>query len=78
MLIEKVTNAITKVINCPREKIVPTAELETLGIDSLKAINILFELEEEFDIEIPNELIAEMSTVSDIVDCVQNLLDKKS
>ena len=77
MPIEKVAKAIVKVINCPIEKIVPDAELEALGIDSLKAINILFELEEEFDIEIPNELIAEMNTVGDIVDCVQNLRDKK-
>ena len=41
---KKIASAITKIINCPIESIVPDAELEILGIDSLKAINILFEL----------------------------------
>ena len=30
--------------------------LEELGVDSLKAITILFELEDRFNIEIPNEV----------------------
>ncbi len=77
MLLEKVADAITTIIKCPKENIVPEAKLESLGIDSLKAINILFELEEEFDIEIPNELIADMVTVGDIVNCIQDLRDKK-
>lgn len=78
MPLEKVINAITTIIDCPREDIIPDAKLQSLGIDSLKAINILFELEEEFDIEIPNEMIAEMTTVGDIVDCVTGLHDKQS
>ena len=78
MSIEKVANAIVAIMNCPREDIVVNAKLEELGIDSLKAINILFELEEEFDIEIPNERIADMVTVGDIVVCVTELVNKKS
>jgi len=78
MPINKIADAITKIVNCPRENIVPEAELLSLGIDSLKAINILFELEEEFDIEIPNERIPEMTTVSDIVDCIEELRDKQT
>ena len=78
MSIEKVANAIVKIMNCPRQDVVEDAKLEHLGIDSLKAINILFELEEEFDIEIPNEKIAEMVTVEDIVQCVTELVDRKA
>ena len=78
MPLEKIAAAITKIINCPKESIIPEAELESLGIDSLKAINILFELEEEFDIEIPNERIPDMTTVGDIVNCIQELLDNQS
>ena len=77
MSIEKIADAITKIVNCPKESIVPEAALESLGIDSLKAINILFELEEEFDIEIPNERIPEMTTVGDIVSCIEELRDKQ-
>lgn len=78
MPIEQVANAIVAIMNCPREDIVTDAKLEDLGIDSLKAINILFELEEEFDIEIPNERIADMVTVGDIVVCVTELANKKA
>lgn len=78
MPLEKIANAITKIVKCPVEDIVPDAKLENLGIDSLKAINILFELEEEFDIEIPNERIPEMVTVGDIVNCVVELTETQS
>ena len=77
MPIEKIADAIVAIINCPREDITEDARLESLGIDSLKAINILFELEEEFDIEIPNERIAEMITVADIHYCVTDLINKQ-
>jgi acyl carrier protein len=56
MLMTKVADAIVSVMGCERELIVAQANLIDLGIDSLKAINIVFELEEEFDIEIPNEV----------------------
>lgn len=78
MPLEKIANAITKIVNCSVEDIVPDAKLENLGIDSLKAINILFELEEEFDIEIPNERIPELVTVGDIVNCVAELTESQS
>lgn len=72
-LLIHVVDAISKVVECPRDEVVPEADLLSLGIDSLKAINILFELEESLDIEIPNELIAEMKTVADIVNCLEGL-----
>ena len=47
--------------------------LEDLGIDSLKAITILYQLEEQFEIEIPNELIETIVTVEDIVTNIDQL-----
>ncbi len=41
--------------------------LNELGIDSLKAIIILSELEDLLGIEIPNEIIGSINTVGDIV-----------
>lgn len=67
MLLEKVTEIIVNVGNCSSEEVKPDAELSSLGIDSLKAITVLFELEEAFDIEIPNELIPSIVTVDDIM-----------
>ena len=67
MLLDKITEIIVNTGNCNIEEVKPEAELRNLGIDSLKAITVLFELEEAFDIEIPNELIPTIVTVNDIM-----------
>ena len=48
-------------------------QLEELGIDSIKAITILFELEDRFNIEIPNEIFDSIQNVNDIVQQLQKL-----
>jgi acyl carrier protein len=45
--------------------------LEKIGIDSLKAITILFELEDRLNIEIPNEIFDSLHNVNDIVQYLQ-------
>lgn len=47
--------------------------LEDLGIDSLTAITILYELEGRFDIEIPNDTFDSLKNVGDIVLQLQQL-----
>jgi acyl carrier protein len=65
----------------------PTVELsdrlEDLGLESLDAVEMIFDLEEKFDIEIPynantNNPRAEFDTVGDVVKLIQKLVDKKS
>jgi len=70
MSLDKVAEIIARTARCKVEDVNPETELVSLGIDSLKAITVLFELEEAFDIEIPNELVAKISTVGDIMDRV--------
>jgi acyl carrier protein len=71
MALDKVAEIIAKTAHCKVEDITPETELQALGIDSLKAITVLFELEEAFDIEIPNELISSIITVDDILDTLE-------
>ena len=73
MIYNKVTEVIVNTVNCKIEDVKPETELVALGIDSLKAITVLFELEEAFDIEIPNELIPSIVTVNDIIDKIDNI-----
>ena len=68
MSFNKVAEIIAKSARCKIEDIKPDTKLESLGIDSLKAITVLFELEETFDVEIPNELVSSITTVGDILD----------
>ena len=68
MTLDKVAEIIAKTARCSVEDITPETKLEALGIDSLKSITVLFELEEVFDTEIPNECISSIITVKDILD----------
>lgn len=73
MPLQKVADIIVNIGQCKAEDVTPDAELSALGIDSLKAITVLFELEEAFDIEIPNEMIASIVTVGDILQKIEDL-----
>lgn len=61
----------------------PSDRLEDLGLESLDAVEMIFDLEEKFDIEIPynantNNPRTEFDTVGDVVKLIQKLVDKKS
>lgn len=68
MIFEKVAEIIVNTAHCKIEDVRPESELKVLGIDSLKAITVIFELEEAFDIDIPNEVIPSIVTVNDILE----------
>ena len=68
MSLEKVAEIIAKVANCAPRDVKPESELTALGLTSLDTITVLFEFEEAFDIEIPNEVIPSIVTVQDILD----------
>ncbi len=73
MVLDIVTEVIVNIANCKVEDVTPEAELVALGVDSLKAITVLFELEEAFDMEIPNEIIPSIVTVNDILEKINNI-----
>jgi acyl carrier protein len=55
--------------------------LEDLGIDSFSAVEMIFDLEEKFDIQIPynsNDARLEFETVGDIVDAIKNVLAERA
>lgn len=64
-------------IGCSVEAISDDMELEDLGIDSLGAITILYELEDSLDIEIPNEVLGEVKCVGDILVQIELIQNKK-
>ncbi|MEJ1298023.1 MAG: acyl carrier protein [Candidatus Sedimenticola sp. (ex Thyasira tokunagai)] len=54
------------------------SSLRDLGISSLDAITIVYEIEELFDIEVPNEQLEGLQTVQDIVDGIGSLIKENS
>lgn len=56
-----------------KEEISPKSNLRNdLHIDSLAAVNLFFELEKKFDVEIKDEELANIKTVQDIVDLLES------
>ncbi|NLA77092.1 MAG: acyl carrier protein [Clostridiales bacterium] len=45
--------------------------LEDLGADSLDVVDLVMSIEDEFDIEVPDEEIARMKTVGDVVKFIE-------
>lgn len=52
-------------------------KLEDLEMDSLDALNLVFELEEAFDITIPDEQAFETKTIGEMVSGIEKLLSMK-
>lgn len=55
------------------EDLVPDAQLEALGLDSLSVIEFMFNLEDEFNIKLTDERV-EIKTFQDIVNIVDRLV----
>lgn len=80
-----VTNDVIAIIAKKKRVDKPNVEmndrLEQLGLESLDAVEMIFDLEEKFDIQIPynaNNPRTEFDTVGEVVKAIQQLVDKKS
>jgi acyl carrier protein len=71
---EKVLAVIAQIKRLPAESVALDSSFEELGIDSLDGMNILFELENEFDINIPDEQARSIRSVREMVDGVKKLI----
>lgn len=68
---------IAKSKNIPADTITLDTTFEQLNIDSLDKINISFEVEEAFDIAIPDDALGSIKTVGDVVKGVEQLRSAK-
>ena len=69
MEFEKLKNIIVEVLNVEEDDItMETTFIDDLGADSLDVFQIVMGLEEEFEIEIPNEEAEKIVTVGDAVE----------
>jgi len=57
----------------PAASITPASTFDELQMDSLDKINLSFEVEERFNIEIPDDALDSLRTVADVVAGVQRL-----
>lgn len=65
---ERVINVITREQHLEVGKCTINSTFEELGIDSLDGVNIMFALEEEFNISIPDSIARQMKSVRQVVE----------
>ena len=76
MEFEKLKKIIAEVLNVDEEEItMETTFVDDLGADSLDVFQIIMGLEEEFDIEIPNEEAEKIPTVQDAVEQIKKAVE---
>ena len=76
MEFEKLQGIIAEVLNVDEEDItMATTFVDDLGADSLDIFQIIMGIEEEFDIEIPQEAAENIVTVGDAVEQIKSALN---
>lgn len=73
MVLDKIKEILAEQLSVDPDKITMNSLLEEdLDADSLDAIDIVMSIEDEFQIEVPDEVIADMKSVGDIVNFIEN------
>ena len=71
---EKIVELISEKLSKKKEQIALTSRLvEDLGADSLDVVELIMAFEDEFGVSFPDEDIASMKTVGDIVNYINKL-----
>ena len=72
-MFEKVKEIIVDTIGCSADDVKLESRLEEdLSMDSLDAVQVNMNIEEQLGITIPDEMLAELKSVKDIVEYLEN------
>jgi acyl carrier protein len=78
-VMERVTDIVAEQLGVDKEKITSeTSFVNDLGADSLDTVELVMELEEEFDINIPDDAAEKIQTVGQAVEYIEASVNGKS
>jgi acyl carrier protein len=73
MIFEKVREIVCEQLGVEEEEVtMESSFIDDLGADSLDIVELIMALEEEFDLEIPDEEAEKISTVGDVVEYIKS------
>ena len=71
-IFDKVKSIVVDQLSVEADKVVPSANFQNdLGADSLDTVELVMALEEEFDVEIPDEAAESITTIQSAVDFIK-------
>ncbi|HND52324.1 MAG TPA: acyl carrier protein [Pirellulaceae bacterium] len=69
---DRVMDIVADQLSVDREKITPgTSFVNDLGADSLDTVELVMELEDEFDIDIPDDAAEKITTVGQAIEFIE-------
>ena len=72
MVFDKIREIIVEQLDVEEDKVTTDASItEDLGADSLDVVDLVMNIEESFDLEIPDEEVENIKTVGDIVKFIE-------
>lgn len=70
---ERVRRLVAKYLNISAESVTEDARLTDLGLDSLGALELVFEIEEEFKVNVPDDRVRDFTTVRAVCEGIETL-----
>lgn len=71
---QQMVDIIVEQLSVEKDKVVANASfVDDLGADSLDLVELIMAMEEEFDVEIPDEDAEKINTVQNAIDYINNL-----
>ncbi len=75
---QKVRDIIVEQLGVDPEQVTPEASfVDDLGADSLDTVELVMALEEEFDLEIPDEEAEKITTVAEAIEYIERNMEKE-
>ena len=75
---ERVIDIVTEQLGVSRDQIKDdTSFVNDLGADSLDTVELVMELEEEFDINIPDEAAEKIQTVGQAIEHIKRIIEER-
>lgn len=72
-MFEKIKEIVAEQLSCNEDEItMDTNFKDDLGADSLDLFELVMALEEEYDVEIPSDDLAELNTVGDVINYLKD------
>jgi len=73
MVFEKVRAILCQQLDVEEDQVSMESNIaDDLGADSLDLVDLLMSLEDEFDVDVPDELVENIKTVGDLVKYIQD------
>lgn len=74
MVFEKIRAILAEQLDVEEDEITMESNIaEDLGADSLDVVDLIMSIEDEFEIEVPDDQVENIKTVGDVVNYIENM-----